>query len=38
LQFVSEGTISGRLRFDYYKPKWEMIDAFEGLEKEFPVY
>lgn len=38
LQFVSEGTINGRLRFDYYKPKWDMIDAFEGLEKEFPVY
>jgi hypothetical protein len=22
----------------YFKPKWEMIDAFKGLQQEFPAY
>ncbi|WP_373495264.1 S41 family peptidase [Aquiflexum sp.] len=38
LDFINNGTISGRIMHDYYKPKWEMIDAFEGLQKEFPMY
>lgn len=38
LQFVQNGTISGRMLNTYYKPKWEMIDAFKGLQQEFPAY
>ncbi len=38
LNFIQNGTISGRLANTYFKPKWEMIDAFKGLQQEFPVY
>ncbi|SDA93735.1 Peptidase family S41 [Algoriphagus alkaliphilus] len=38
LQFVNNGTVSGRIADTYFKPKWEMIDAFKGLQQEFPVY
>lgn len=38
LQFVENGSISGRIMNSYYKPKWEMIDAFKGLQQEFPVF
>lgn len=38
LQFAQNGTISGRMLNTYYKPKWEMIDAFKGLQQEFPAY
>ncbi|MBA4298865.1 MAG: carboxyl-terminal protease [Cyclobacterium sp.] len=38
LQFVNNGTVSGRMADTYFKPKWEMIDAFKGLQQEFPVY
>jgi len=38
LQYVQNGTISGRMINTYYKPKWEMIDAFKGLQQEFPAY
>jgi carboxyl-terminal processing protease len=38
LQFVKNGTVSGRMADTYFKPKWEMIDAFKGLQQEFPVY
>jgi carboxyl-terminal processing protease len=38
LDFIGNGTITGRIMHDYYKPRWEMIDAFEGLHKEFPMY
>lgn len=38
LDFISNGSVTGRVLHDYYKPKWEMIDAFEGLLKEFPLY
>lgn len=38
LQFVQNGNVSGRMIDTYFKPKWEMIDAFKGLQQEFPVY
>lgn len=38
LQYVQNGNISGRMMDSYYKPKWEMIDAFKGLQQEFPAY
>lgn len=38
LQFVQNGNISGRMIDTYFKPKWEMIDAFKGLQQEFPAY
>jgi carboxyl-terminal processing protease len=38
LQFVQNGNISGRMVDTYFKPKWEMIDAFKGLQQEFPAY
>lgn len=38
IQYIQDGTISGRMANTYFKPKWEMIDAFKGLEQEFPAY
>jgi len=38
LNYIQNGNIGGRLLNSYYKPKWEMIDDFEGLRQEFPVY
>lgn len=38
LNFVVNGNVSARMLNTYYKPKWEMIDQFEGLEKEFPMF
>lgn len=38
LQFVKNGTVSGRMADTYFKPKWEMIDAFKGLQQEFPAF
>lgn len=38
LQFVKNGNVSGRMAATYYKPTWEMIDAFKGLQQEFPAY
>lgn len=38
LQYIQNGNISGRLANTYYKPVWEMIDGFKGLEQEFPAY
>jgi carboxyl-terminal processing protease len=38
LQFIQNGNISGRMLDTYFRPKWEMIDAFKGLQQEFPVY
>ncbi|OYX21505.1 MAG: carboxyl-terminal protease [Algoriphagus sp. 32-45-6] len=38
IQYIRIGNVSGRLIQDFYKPKWEMIDAFQGLQQEFPVY
>jgi carboxyl-terminal processing protease len=38
LEFIRTGAAGSRMNFGYYQPVWEMIDAFEGLEKEFPMY
>lgn len=38
LDFLQNGTVSGRMLPDYFKPKWEMIDDFKGLRQEFPAY
>jgi carboxyl-terminal processing protease len=38
LQFAQNGNVSGRMMDTYFKPKWEMIDAFKGLQQEFPAY
>jgi C-terminal processing protease CtpA/Prc len=38
LEFIESGSVNARMRNTSFKPKWEMIDAFEGLMKEFPMY
>ncbi|SFT95694.1 C-terminal processing protease CtpA/Prc, contains a PDZ domain [Algoriphagus locisalis] len=38
LLFLENGSVSGRLTTTFYRPKWEMIDAFKGLNQEFPAY
>lgn len=38
IQYIQNGTVSGRMVDTYFKPKWEMIDAFKGLQQEFPAY
>lgn len=38
LQYIQSGNVSGRMLDTYYKPKWEMIDAFKGLQQEFPAF
>ncbi|TVP45097.1 MAG: carboxyl-terminal protease [Mongoliibacter sp.] len=38
LNMISSGGVSARMANTYYRPKWEMIDQFEGLEKEFPMF
>ena len=38
IQYILTGNVAGRMMDTYYKPKWEMIDAFEGLQKEFPAF
>ncbi|MFC5192594.1 S41 family peptidase [Algoriphagus aquatilis] len=38
LQYIQTGNVSGRMVDTYYKPKWEMIDAFKGLQQEFPAF
>lgn len=38
LQYIQSGNVSGRMLDTYYKPKWEMIDAFTGLQQEFPAF
>ncbi|AFL85705.1 periplasmic protease [Belliella baltica DSM 15883] len=38
LEFIRTGNMGGRILSDYFKPKWNMIDDFKGLEQEFPVY
>jgi C-terminal processing protease CtpA/Prc len=38
LQYIQNGTITGRMLDTYFKPKWEMIDAFTGLQQEFPAF
>jgi C-terminal processing protease CtpA/Prc len=38
LEFIENGAVSARISNTSFKPRWEMIDAFEGLKKEFPMY
>jgi C-terminal processing protease CtpA/Prc len=38
LQYIRTGTVGNRTMDTYYKPTWEMIDAFKGLQQEFPAY
>ena len=38
LDFIQNGSPNARLRQDFARPKWEMIDAFKGLQKEFPMF
>ncbi len=38
LQFIQTGNLGARMTETYFKPKWEMIDAFKGLQQEFPVF
>lgn len=38
LQYIQTGNTGGRLINNYFKPRWNMIDDFKGLEQEFPIY
>lgn len=38
LQYIQTGNVGARMIDTYYKPKWEMIDAFKGLQQEFPSF
>lgn len=38
LSYIQNGAVNGRMINTYFKPKWEMIDAFNGLQQEFPAY
>jgi hypothetical protein len=38
LQFIENGSVNARIQQNFYRPKWEMIDAFKGLQQEFPAY
>lgn len=38
LNYLKNGTVSGRMLNTFYQPKWEMIDDFKGLKQEFPAY
>jgi C-terminal processing protease CtpA/Prc len=38
LNYLENGAIGARMEQSYYKPVWEMIDAFSGLRQEFPAY
>lgn len=38
LDVIENGSISSRLLNTFYRPKWEMIDHFKGLNQEFPAY
>ena len=38
LEFISNGTVEEGSRISYSPPSWAMIDNFEGLKQEFPVY
>ncbi len=38
LGFIRNGGVSARMANTFYRPRWEMIDQFKGLEQEFPVY
>lgn len=38
LNYTQYGTVSSRMLNTFYQPKWELIDAFKGLQQEFPAY
>lgn len=38
LEYVRTGTVGADSRIFYTAPSWSMIDNFQGLRKEFPVY
>ncbi|MEB2786939.1 S41 family peptidase [Algoriphagus persicinus] len=38
LHVIENGSVSGRILNTFYRPKWEMIDQFKGLQQEFPAY
>jgi hypothetical protein len=38
IQYIRTGTVGNRTMDTYYKPSWELIDAFKGLQQEFPVF
>ncbi|WP_339877199.1 S41 family peptidase [uncultured Algoriphagus sp.] len=38
LNLIENGSVTGRLTNTFYRPKWEMIDQFKGLQQEFPAY
>lgn len=38
LEFIRSGNIGARLITTFKKSTWDMIDNFEGLQKEFPMY
>lgn len=38
IQYLQQGTVGGRIQQQFYRPGWEMIDAFKGLQQEFPAY
>ena len=38
IQYIRTGTVGNRMKDSYFKPRWEIIDAFKGLQQEFPVF
>ncbi len=38
IQVLENGGVNSRMLNSYYRPRWEMIDAFKGLQQEFPAY
>lgn len=38
LEYIRTGNTGARLLNNYFKPRWNMIDDFKGLEQEFPTY
>ncbi|WP_339922154.1 S41 family peptidase [uncultured Cyclobacterium sp.] len=38
LSFILNGSLNATSRLKSYKQKWQMIDGFTGLQKEFPAY
>lgn len=38
LEYIRTGTVGNRMKASYFKPSWELIDAFKGLQQEFPVF
>ncbi|WP_228527865.1 S41 family peptidase [Pararhodonellum marinum] len=38
LEYIETGSVNSRMRQEFYRPRWELIDAFSGLQKEFPAF